>query len=142
MCLCVCQTTHCGHARIPQNTVADSSIQTGTGASTTRRYSCMHTHCKHLCFHFFSSFPLFSRARNKNGTQMRAQTAHTGLFFPSQLCSDIKQSPLRENKHADEERLAGHTVWRCMQTHTETNAHINACAGSVWTLSDCQRCGK
>lgn len=55
--------------------------------------------------------------KKKTGPQMRAQTADTGLFFPSQLCSDIKQSPLRENKHADEERLAGHTVQRCLRIH-------------------------
>lgn len=61
---------------------------------------------------------------------MRAQTAHTGLFFPSQLCSDIKQSPLRENKHADEERLAGHTARRCLRTHAGTTC-THACVHRV-----------
>lgn len=70
---------------------------------------------------------------------MRAQTAHTGLFFPSQLCSDIKQSPLRENKHADEERLAGHTVRRCLRTHagatcTHACVHRIRLGVGVWQL--------
>lgn len=121
-------------ARIPQNTAADSSTQTRHRRlhPTNRQYS----HALQTLVH---SPPLpFCQARawkkkRKQGPQMRAQTAHTGLFFPSQLCSDIKQSPLRENKHADEERLAGHTARRCLRTHAGVqHAHTHVRPGRVW----------
>ncbi len=62
------------------------------------------------------------------------------LFLFSQLCSDIKQSPLRENKHADEERLAGHRGRQYTHTYTHTHKHtqINVCTGSAQKLNDCQ----
>lgn len=97
-------------------------------------HACKHTANTHACTsrppvtcaHGFEK----KRKKGKKGPQMRAQTAHTGLFFPSQLCSDIKQSPLRENKHADEERLAGHTVLRCLRTHAGTTC-THACVRRV-----------
>lgn len=65
-------------------------------------------------------------------------TAHTSLsFLCSQLCSDIKQSPLRQNKHADEERLAGHR--RCqLHTHTHTQPTINVRVEVLLQADDCQ----
>lgn len=116
------------HFCIPTNTLTSTSIPTGV--------VCIHLHqpaASHVCTYtmllfFPHSSSLTCTQQNATHTYACTNSTHR-LFLFSQLCSDIKQCPMRENKHADEERLAGHRGRQ--YTHKHTQKHINACTGVV-----------
>lgn len=134
VCVCVFQSTHCDRTLF-ENTVTGNTYQLAPPANSV---ACMHTHYKHLCSFIHSSSLTYTQ-QNPPHTDACTDSTHR-LFLFSQLCSDIKQSPLRENKHADEERLAGHRGCQCTHKHThrQTHTHINACTDSAPKLNDCQ----
>lgn len=99
---------------------------------------CTGTYIMHACTHMtnpylcFLSPPLIKSHMHttKSPIHRCMRRTHRLLLRVSQLCSDIKQSPLRENKHADEERLAGHRGRQHTHTNTDKRGHINAYKGS------------
>lgn len=113
------------HFCIPSITHADAPIANSTMLRHLHGAAVSHavTHMTNLCclFSFIKTHMHTTNPSTPLPNTHRCRHKHKRFFLllSSQLCSDIKQSPLRENKHADEERLAGHRA----AVHTHTNTH-------------------
>lgn len=99
-------------AKTPTNPRTPTGFQSGHRVPANRA-PCMSPQDKHSC----CIFSLIKSRTHTTTPPPHKQTHNTLLLF-SQLCSDIKQGPLRENKHADEERLAGRRGRQHAPKHT------------------------
>lgn len=101
---------HCVHAFPSANCVqAGTHVHTNTSA-------LLHSHMPHV-----------------HATESHTDDSTHKPFLSSQLCSDIKQSQLRGNKHTDEERGC--------QAYTHARI-LDACAGSPNKLTVLQEITK
>lgn len=123
-CVCVSQTTHCGHTLSPSYKHSGRHINwhrhcvhvSPSDNSINPHYEHLRIFTSFLCI--FSPHPSHnvSRARNKNRTPMHTQTAHTGLFS-SRSCVRISNRACweRTNTLTRKDRLATEGA----NTHTQ-----------------------
>lgn len=134
-----CQSINCGRTLLHSCKHAEMYLHNTCYCVHSNAHVHAHTAVQTLMLLFVHSSSIMRTRLNPTHTDACTDSTHRPFLF-SQLCSDIKQSPLRENKHADEERLAGHRGRQHSRTNTNTRAdtlmHAQVLFKSEMTASD------